>query len=499
MSILNNTEEAFFFVDEEQELLPSLSRWMKWGGLLIVVTVGVTTILSSVFKYNVSVQAPAIIRPDGELRLVQPGIEGQVKQIFVKANQQVKAGDILVSLDDTRLQIQKSQLEARLQQSQLQLSQIKAQIRAQDAEIVAETEKSNRAIVSAQAQLSRSRRDYRDRQITSQADVEAAQAKVNSAREKLQQTQAELKAFEANLRSLQASFNAATVKRDRYKTVAEQGALALDQLEEAQLAVNQQTEALAAQKATNQAQQKLIAQHQQDLTAAIANLQRVQAFLKPDAAEVTIATEKISQEKATISSLLANLTKERNALIEQQIGLQKQIKIDFKELQKLTFDLQHTLIKAPVDGIILKINLRNPGQTVTTNSEIAQIAPSNTPLIIKALVTPQDVSKVKPGQKAQFKVSACPYPDYGTLTSKVRQISPDAIPVDNYNAVSPTTTNNIDRTVYEVTIEPETLALKQGVNQCMMQLGMAGRVEIISKQETILQNLLRKARLLTDL
>jgi hypothetical protein len=73
------------------------------------------------------------------------------------------------------------------------------------------------------------------------------------------------------------------------------------------------------------------------------------------------------------------------------------------------------------------------------------------------------------------------YPDYGTLTSKVRQISPDAIPVDNYSAVSPTTTNNIDRTVYEVTIEPESLALKQGVNQCMMQLGMAGRVEIISK------------------
>ncbi len=496
---MNTPKENFLFLGNEQELLPSLSRWMNWGGLLITGTVGMIITLSSVFKYNVSVQAPATIRPDGELRLVQPGIEGQVKQIFVKANQEIKAGDTLVTLDDSRLQIQKNQLEDHLQQSKLQLLQINAQIRAQDAQILAETEKSNRAIASAKAELSRSRRDYRDKQITSQADVDEAQAKEKSAREKLQQTQAELKAVEANLRSLKASLNAAIVRRNRYKTVAEQGALPLDQLEEVQLAVNQQREAIEAQKATIKAQQKLIEQHKQDLTSAIASLQRVQAFLKPNPAEITIKTENISQEKATINALRANLTKERDALIEQQIDLQKQIKSDLKELEKLALDLKHTLIKAPVDGIILKIHLRNPGQTVETNSEIAQIAPSKTPLIIKALVTAQDVSKIKTGQKAQFKVSACPYPDYGTLKSKVRQISPDAIPLESYSKISPTEANNLNRTFYEVTLEPENLALKQGVNHCIIQLGMEGKVEIISRQETILQYFLRKARLLADL
>lgn len=496
---MNTPEEDFLFLGQEQELLPSLSRWMNWGGLLIAGTVGVTIILFSVFKYNVSVQAPATIRPNGELRLVQPGIEGQVKQIFVKANQEVRAGDTLVTLDDTHLQIQKSQLEASLQQSKLQWSQINAQIRAQDAQILAETEKSNWVIASAKAELSRSRRDYRDKQITSQADVEEVQAKVKSAKEKLQQTQAELKVVEANLRSLQASFNAAILRRNRYKTVAEQGALPLDQLEEAQLAVNQQREAIEAQKATTKAQQKLVEQHKQDLIAAIASLQRVQAFLKPNPAEVTMATEKIFQEKATIKVLQANLTKERDALIEQQINLQKQIKSDLKELQKLALDLKHTFIKAPINGIILKINIRNPGQTVETNSEIAQIAPSETPLIIKALVTAQDVSKVKIGQKAQFKVSACPYPDYGTLKSKVRQISPDTIPIKSYSTISLTKANNFARTFYEVTIEPESLALKQGVNHCIIQLGMEGEVKIISQEETILQYFLRKARLLADL
>jgi|688.fasta_scaffold05618_14 multidrug efflux pump subunit AcrA (membrane-fusion protein) len=497
--MLNTPKEDFLFLGEEKELLPSLSRWMNWGGLLIAGTFGLTIILASVFKYNVIIQAPASIRPDGELRIVQAGIEGQVKQIFVKANQEVKAGDTIVILDDSRLQIQKSQLENRIQQFKLQLSQINAQIRAQDAQTFAETEKGNRAIASAKAGLSRSRRDYQDKQITSQADVEEAQAKVRSAKEKLQQTQAELKAAEANLRSLQDSLTVAIVKHKRYKIVAEEGALSLDQLEEAQLAVNQQKESIEAQKATIKAQQKLIEQHKQDLTATIASLQRVQAFLNPNRAEVTIATENIAQEKATNNALLATLNKERDALLEQRINLQKQMESDLKELQKLAIDLKHTIIKAPTGGIVLKINFRNPGQTVETNSEIAQIAPSNTKLMIKALVMAQDVSKVKTEQKTQLKVSACPYPDYGTLKGKVKQISPDARPLKSYSIFPPTEANNLDRNFYEVTIEPESLSLKQGVNQCLIQLGMEGKVDIISREETLLQYLLRKVRLSADI
>jgi multidrug efflux pump subunit AcrA (membrane-fusion protein) len=488
--MLNTPKEDFLFLGEEKELLPSLSRWMNWGGLLIAGTFGLTIILASVFKYNVIIQAPASIRPDGELRIVQAGIEGQVKQIFVKANQEVKAGDTIVILDDSRLHIQ---------QFKLQLSQINAQIRAQDAQTFAETEKGNRAIASAKAGLSRSRRDYQDKQITSQADVEEAQAKVRSAKEKLQQTQAELKAAEANLRSLQDSLTVAIVKHKRYKIVAEEGALSLDQLEEAQLAVNQQKESIEAQKATIKAQQKLIEQHKQDLTATIASLQRVQAFLNPNRAEVTIATENIAQEKATNNALLATLNKERDALLEQRINLQKQMESDLKELQKLAIDLKHTIIKAPTGGIVLKINFRNPGQTVETNSEIAQIAPSNTKLMIKALVMAQDVSKVKTEQKTQLKVSACPYPDYGTLKGKVKQISPDARPLKSYSIFPPTEANNLDRNFYEVTIEPESLSLKQGVNQCLIQLGMEGKVDIISREETLLQYLLRKVRLSADI
>jgi multidrug efflux pump subunit AcrA (membrane-fusion protein) len=57
--MLNTPKEDFLFLGEEKELLPSLSRWMNWGGLLIVGTFGLTITLASVFKYNVIIQAPA--------------------------------------------------------------------------------------------------------------------------------------------------------------------------------------------------------------------------------------------------------------------------------------------------------------------------------------------------------------------------------------------------------------------------------------------------------
>ncbi len=52
--------------------------------------------------------------------------------------------------------------------------------------------------------------------------------------------------------------------------------------------------------------------------------------------------------------------------------------------------------------------------------------------------------------------------------------------------------------VYKVKLEPERLTLSQGKNQCALQLGMEGRADIITNEETVLKFLLRKARLITD-
>ncbi|MEH2317035.1 HlyD family secretion protein [Nostoc sp.] len=445
---------------EENDFLPPLGSWTTIGGAIALVTVTIAVAAASVTQYKTTVQAQASLRPAGELRLVQAVTEGSVMRIFVKENQIVKTGDAIASIDDSRLQTKKSQLESSIGQTKLQLVQINAQIHAVNNQIVAQTDSSNRAVAGAEAELSSRKRDYRDKRITTVSDVQEASA---------------------NVRAATAGLTAAETKRNRYESVAKTGALSQDQFEEAQLAVRQQ---------------------EQVLEAAKAKLQSLQAALNPTPAEIAIAQERIAQEKATGQASIATLDKERNALIQQRIETQKQFEHDDRELKQANIELKETLISATADGIISKLNLRNPGQTLRPGEEIAQIVPTSAPLVIKAVVGTEDKSKLKPGQNVQMRVSACPYPDYGTLQGKVKSISPDAFfpSANNDAATGATTTATTPKgaAFYEVTIEPQSLSLGRGNKQCSIQMGMEGRADIISKQETVLQFFLRKARLIVD-
>ncbi|MEH2456407.1 HlyD family secretion protein [Nostoc sp.] len=443
---------------EENDFLPPLGSWTTIGGAIALVAVTIAVAVASVTEYKTTVQAQANLRPAGELRLVQAATEGPVMRIFVKENQIVKTGDAIATIDDSRLQTKKSQLESSIGQTKLQLVQINAQIHAINNQIVAQTDSSNRAVAGAEAELSSRKRDYRDKRITTVSDVQEASA---------------------NVRAATAGLKAAQTKRNRYESVAKIGALSQDQFEEAQLAVRQQ---------------------EQVLEAAKAKLQSLQAALNPTSAEIAIAQERIAQEKATGQASIATLDKERNALIQQRIETQKQFEHDDRELKQANIELKETLISATADGIISKLNLRNPGQTLRLGEEIAQIVPTSAPLVIKAVVGTEDKSKLKPGQNVQMRVSACPYPDYGTLLGKVKSISPDAFfpSANNDAATSATTTTPKGAAFYEVTIEPQSLSLGRGNKQCAIQMGMEGRADIISKQETVLQFFLRKARLIVD-
>ena len=501
--MVSNSNLDFIPTVQENEFLPSISRWITLGGMFIVSAVGIAISLSAVTKYNVTIKAEAMVRPTGELRIVQAATEGSIMHISVKENQLVKQGDVIATIDDSRLQTKKSQLQSQIQQAQLQLSQIEAQILNLDSQILAETDRRNRTVASAEAELSRRQRDYRDRQITTTAEFEEAQANLSLSQEELQKAEAELKKTQADLGATIASLKAAQSKRNRYQPIAELGALPKDQYEEAQLTVKQLEHGVEAQKATVEAQKQTIERLQQAVKVARARLQRFQAALNPSDAEVAIARERIAQEKAAGEATHATLNREREALIEQQIKLQKQLTRDRQELKQVTLELRKTLVTTPVPGTIFKLNLRNRGQTMRLGEEIAQIVPLNAALVVKARVAPQDKNKLAKKQTVHMRVSACPYPDYGTLTGKVINISDDTIkPQADGTTSTLITSAQMERTpspFYEVTIKPDNLILGQGKHQCSIDLGMEGRVDIISREETVLKFILRKARLISDL
>jgi multidrug efflux pump subunit AcrA (membrane-fusion protein) len=134
---------------------------------------------------------------------------------------------------------------------------------------------------------------------------------------------------------------------------------------------------------------------------------------------------------------------------------------------------------------------------VQAGQAIAQIAPPNYSLLVKARVGGNDINKVLKGSEVQMRVNGCPYTEYGTLKGIVKDISVDVV------AAAPSSGTNDSQaapkaSTYEVTIQPKALSLGKRKNICRLKYGMDGRADIITQKETVLEFILKKARLLTD-
>jgi len=477
---------------QEDEFLPGLSPWITTGGLFLTTLFGTAVTLAGFLNYSVAVKVPATVRPAGELRLVQSAIEGTVEYINpeVAENQIVRQEEAIARLDDSRLQTQKSQLQGSLQQGQLQLRQIDAQLGNLDAQVAAESSLVNRTITSAQAELEGNQRNYQDQKATTQADVVEADIALNLARMQQERVQ-QGKELRATLLEAKTALNLAKIQRERLKPVVASGAISKHQFEEQELAVSLAEAKLEQAKAAlrDQAEEKELG-----VSVAEAKLKRARAVGNPSNAAVTVASQRIYQEQARGKATLANLDKERKTLIQSRLELQNQLDRTQKELRQLETDLKQSVIRAPTEGTLLQLHLRNQGQVVQPGEAIAYIAPINAPLLVKANVKAQDIDKVKPGQKVQMRVSACPYPDYGTLRGIVKTVAPDTLPATSSGANA-----SASQAAYEVIIQPENRFVGDGDHQCRLQSGMEGRADIISRQETVLQFILRKTKLITDL
>lgn len=468
------------------------------GGIFMIGAFGAAVTLASVIKYPVSVKAEAQIRPQGELKIVQSSAEGRIKEILVKENQDIQTGDQIALLEDDRLQIQKSQLQNKIEQFQAELKQIKSKLDRHKIAIEIENIKNERTVDTLKAELDEITRNYQDRSITVAMQVEEAHADLISAEEELQRAQLELESAQAELKSSELALNAAIFKRDLYEKISAEGIISRARFREAELAFKQGEQDYNVRQSRLKVREKIIEQRKQNINATKARLTRLKAHLNPTQAPINAQKHKIAQEVARGKTTLITLKKEEDELKQEIIRIQQQINHTEKELQKIEGFLAQTIIYSPLSGVLFNLNLRNMSQNVGIGDEIAQIAPSDVSLAIKGLVRNADISKVKIGQKVQMKISACPYPDYGTLKGKVIKISPDAIS-SHSKLTSSTSKVSTGEKYYEVTMKPSSNSFGQQEKICHLQLGMEGKADIISREETVMRFLLRKARLITDL
>jgi len=152
-------------------------------------------------------------------------------------------------------------------------------------------------------------------------------------------------------------------------------------------------------------------------SATARDLSQTQALRDAGAADLRASLEQIEMKTEAIASAEAERHMAEASLENAQavVGERK------AALDQAQFDLDRTVLRAPIDGIIIKRDV-NPGQTVAVSLEaktLFKIANDLREMEVHGKIDEADVGQLKVGQTAQFTVDA--YPDR-IFTGQVLQI-----------------------------------------------------------------------------
>jgi adhesin transport system membrane fusion protein len=148
-------------------------------------------------------------------------------------------------------------------------------------------------------------------------------------------------------------------------------------------------------------------------------------------------------------------------------------------------------LKSPVYGIVNKINVTTIGAVVQPGASLMEIVPLEDTLLVEGRIRPQDIAFIRPKQDAVVKISAYDSNVYGSLKGKVERISADTIAEDKGPKEE-------KETFYRVTVRTETNHLGTAENPLPIIPGMIATVEVLTGQKTVLDYLIKPARMLRD-
>lgn len=324
---------------------------------------------------------------DAHTTSVSPKVGGYVVKVYVKANQQVKKGDLLVEIDPRDYQSRLDQAKAALAAGEARLKEAQTGVDLTRANSRANVQQASGTVQQARAGVAAQRA-----QATAESTrVTQAAAAVNSAQANLQQAQAQVNAAQAELVRAQADvaryqelYSKDEVSRQRLDQ-----AIATARTAEAQTeAARQRAAAAASQVRESEAAQRTAAENarkaQAQIGAAQGQVQEAQGRL----AAANTAPQQIASSEAQAQTASASLEQLRAAVAQAEL------------------DLSYTKLYAPDDGRVTNKSVEE-GALVQPSQPLMAIVPGD--VWVTANFKENQIQKMRPGQPVEITVDA--YPD----------------------------------------------------------------------------------------
>jgi hemolysin D len=163
--------------------------------------------------------------------------------------------------------------------------------------------------------------------------------------------------------------------------------------------------------------------------------------------------------------------------------LQSEIAQTKSQITSFKLQLEQRIVRSPIDGTIFELPVQKPGPVIEAGQIVAQIAPKNSELIIKAQMPSQQSGFLKVGMPVKVKFDAYPFQDYGVIQGRVSWISPS----------SKVQTNSEGQTTietYELDIVLDQPYIQAGNKQINLTPGQTANAEVIIRQRRVIDFIL---------
>lgn len=358
----------------------NLPRKLIMGGMVFCLAFAAWATLGQIEEVG---HARGRLIPKGEVYKIHPVELGKVAKLAVKEGQEVKAGQVLVELDTEIAAGEVERLQQMLAADKIQLSQMQAvmdRMRMQAQARAAIAEADSQAAVAAIAQAKAKAASARELLTQLRADAVANQAR-------LERLKPQTAMAQKLLRQRHADAAASTDRLARLEPLVKYGAIAREQVFEAEQALRDRQRAITQSQLeegtstrerlfeaqqTVRDRQRAITETQGELKQALVEINRLQAELIQKQAEGRTTQlevqERIGQLEVEMTQLEAKIAENKNLLHTARAKLVQ------------------NFLYAPVDGFVSSLDIHNIGEVVQPGQTIAEMAPRNTPLVLSAVV-----------------------------------------------------------------------------------------------------------------
>lgn len=424
-------------ITDVEEIAPSADTRgpIRLGFWVLVVGFGLFLAWAAWAPLDEGVAAPATVSVETRRKTIQHMQGGVIKKVAVTEGMEVKAGDLLVALEDAAGHANfESARQVYLAQRALESRLLAEASGAANVEFHSDLVKSTGDAIAAQHMAVQAQ--------LFQARKAALAAELGAGQQIISGMEAQAASVHAMLESRRAQQALQTKQAAGVRALADEGFAP-----------------------RNQALQ--LEQAQAELRTSLTDLEASQARSLSSAAETRLRLAQRRQE----------FLKE---VSQQLYEVRREVQANKLRMDAISEEVERLQIKSPIAGQVIGLQLSGVGGVVTPGQRMMDILPRGESLLLDIKVPPQSIDRVKVGDSVEVRMSAFANSPQLVVDAKVVKLAGDAV-IENVG--------NVPTSFYIGRVEITPAGMKS-LGSRQLQPGMSAEVLIRTGQRSLLTYLL---------